>query len=70
MNKSTQYLYDIEPEVISELQRPLAQMKIDATKRLIDKLYEEPMATRDDERIDAAFGAQKFNRKLLEELKC
>ena len=70
MIKSTIYTYGIDPKVLSTMPyKEALQFKYNKAKELVSKLYEEPMQTRDDARINAAYKAQSFNRKLLQELK-
>jgi len=70
MIKSTQYTYGIDPKVLNTMPyKEALQFKYDKSKELVAKLYEEPMQTRDEERITTALKAQSFNRKLLQELK-
>ena len=70
MIKSTQYTYGIDPKILSTMPyKEALQFKYAKSKELVAKLYEEPMQTRDEERINTTLKAQSFNRKLLQELK-
>jgi len=70
MIKSTQYTYGIDPKILSTMPyKEALQFKYTKSKELVSKLYEAPMQTRDEERINIALKAQSFNRKLLQELK-
>ena len=69
MKHSTKYLYDIEPSVLVNMSYMEAlQFKLQACKDLTLKLLEPHYSKRDDERIIAIGKAEKFNRKLLEEI--
>jgi hypothetical protein len=67
---TTDYLYDISPSELSNLLYPEAlSYKVQAARTLIGKLIEPHYSERDDERLSAVIKAEKFNLKLLEELK-
>ena len=70
MQYSTEYLYGIQPITLNCLLYPEAlQFKVDAARALIGKLIEPHYSKRDEERLAAVIRAEKFNLKLLEELK-
>ena len=66
----TEYLYNIHPTKLMQLNYfDAITLKYNLAKELIAELYEEPMDTRDEDRIFAIHKAISFNKKLLEELK-
>ena len=70
MAHSTQYLYDLDPVVLTTMLYPDAlRYKLTAARTLIGKLIEPHYSDRDDERLSAVIRAEKFNLALLEELK-
>ena len=71
MAKSTYYLYDLDPKLLSNLSYVEAiNLKIDSAKKLIKVLFEPSYMDRDNTRINDVNKAIKFNQALLEELKC
>jgi len=67
---TTEYLYNISPHRLMQLNYFEAiTLKHELAKELIAELYEEPMDSRDEERIDKVAKSISFNKKLLEELK-
>ena len=70
MSTTTQYLYGIEPHELMQLNYfDAITLKHALAKELIAELYEEPMDSRDEERITKVHKSIRFNHKLLEELK-
>ena len=66
--KNTKYLYgDKLDRAVIEAQKSIAKAKIAACNQLIDELQQEPLATRDDQRIEDVIKARSFNEKLLNE---
>ena len=71
MAKSTYYLYDLDPNLLSNLSYVEAiNLKIDSAKKLIKVLFEPSYMNRDNTRINDVYKAIKFNQALLDELKC
>lgn len=71
MAKSTYYLYDLDPKLLSNLSYVEAiNLKIDSAKKLIKVLFEPSFMDRNNTRINDVYKAIKFNQALLEELKC
>ena len=69
MTKSTNYIYGISPSEFAHLPYSEAlQFKYNAAKSLVKELYSEHYSSRDTERINAAYDAIGFNRKLIHEL--
>ncbi len=67
--KTTKYLYDIDVSAIAELQIELATIKIEAGKKLVDKLQEIHWSERDDERIYEVISAIKLNNEMIVEIR-
>ena len=71
MLKSTYYWYDLDPKLLINLSYVEAiNLKIDSAKKLIKVLFEPNFMDRNNTRINAVYKAIKFNKALLEELKC
>ena len=67
--KTTQYLYNIQPKILADMTyRKAIEYKLEKGKELVGRLLEPHYSERDDERCNAVYRAQSFNRKLLEEL--
>jgi len=67
---TTFYLYGIEPERLMQLNYFEAiTLKHELAKDLIAELYEEPMDSRDEDRIAKVHKAIKHNQDVLKELK-
>ena len=66
---TTRELYDIDVSVIAELQMKLATIKIEAGKKLVDKLQLVYHSERDEERLMKVLNAIEWNKKLIKEIK-
>lgn len=67
---TTEYLYGIKPEVLSNMKyKEALEFKIQKGKEYIELLYKEPMETRDDRHITEIHKAMSFTKTLLEELR-
>ena len=70
MTHSTQYLYDINPTVLADMQYKQAlEYKISSANVLLAKLLVPHYSVRDYVRIADIHRAIKFNQSLLSELK-
>ena len=71
MTHSTEYLYNIQPQVLANMLYPEAlQHKIKSADILLAQLYEPHFTERDIVRIGDVYKAIKFNESLLKELSC
>lgn len=68
--QTTQYLYDCSPIEFANLPyKEALEFKAAAAYKLVTKLYIPHFTKRDDTRLRAAVSAEKYNYKLLDELK-
>lgn len=72
MSHSTQYLYGIDPKLLTILLYEEAiKLKIQGARKLLkDYLLIPHYTKRDTARISAVYKAIKFNESLLSELQC
>lgn len=67
--KTSEYLYDTNGNTFKDLNIITAlELKIDLSKKLIDKLQLEHFSVRDDMRIKDSSDSQDFNRRLIDEM--
>ena len=67
--QTTQYLYNCSPSEFANLSYKEALIfKRDAAYKLITRLYRKHFRRRDQQRLRAVIGAEKFNANLLTEI--